>query len=189
MIREWSLIKSIKGADYSLFSVRIDTALSPRTGKAHDFYVIDTNDWVTIIPLTSASEVVMVRQFRHGIKEVTLETPGGLVDRASDPLESARRELLEETGYKAREMQLLGELYPQPALFNNRFFVYLGRDAEKITSPSQDEGEDLEVVLIPLHDINGMIRQGEIKHALVLAAFHLLSLQTEEEELRGIRGG
>ena len=73
MIKEWPLIKSIKGADYSLFNIRIDTALSPRTGKTRDFYVIDTLDWVTVVPLTPTSEVVMVRQFRHGIKGVTLE--------------------------------------------------------------------------------------------------------------------
>ncbi|RLB08238.1 MAG: NUDIX hydrolase [Deltaproteobacteria bacterium] len=179
MIKDWPLIKSSKGSDYSLFCVRIDTALSPRTGKAHDFYVIDTQDWVTVVPLTSASEVVMVRQFRHGIKGVTLETPGGLVDQDDDPLRCAQRELLEETGYKAREMELLGQLYPQPALFNNRFFVYLGRDAQKVAPQCQDEGEDLEVVLVPLQDIKEMISRGEIRHALVLAAFQLFFLHVE----------
>ncbi|MBW2038162.1 MAG: NUDIX hydrolase [Deltaproteobacteria bacterium] len=180
MVKDWPLIKSVKESDYSLFSVRIDTVLSPRTGKTHDFYVIETLDWVTVIPLTPSLEVVMVRQFRHGIKGVTLETPGGLVDQGDDPLESARRELMEETGYKAREVELLGELSPQPALFNNRFFVYLGRDVEKVAPPCQDEGEDLEVVLVPLQEIKGMIRRGEIGHALVLAAFQLFFFHAKE---------
>lgn len=164
-----------------MFNVRIDTAISPRTGKAHDFYVIDTRDWATVIPLTPRSEVVMVRQFRHGVKEVTMETPGGLVEQGDTPLEAARRELLEETGYRANDLELLGELHPQPALFNNRFFVYLGRYVEEVAPPRQDEGEDLEVIQVPLRDIPGMIRRGEIRHALVLAAFQLFFLHAEEE--------
>ncbi len=180
MIKDWPLVRSSKDSEYSLFSVRIDTARSPRTGKTHDFYVIDTLDWVTIVPLTSTQEVVMVRQFRHGIKEPTLETPGGLVDPDKDPRQSAERELFEETGYRTVKTILLGELYPQPALFNNRYLVYLGEGAERIASPSPDEGEDLEVVLIPLTDVKKMIRKGEIRHALVLAAFQLYFIHLEK---------
>ncbi len=180
MTKDWPLVKSVKGPDYSLFSVRTDTARSPRTGGLRDFYVIETLDWVTVVPLTPASEVVMVKQFRHGIKQATLETPGGLVDRDGSHKESAERELLEETGYRARDVQLLGELYPQPALFNNRYLVYLGKDVEKVGPPCQDEGEDLEVLLVPLRHVKGMISRGEIKYALVLAAFQLFFIHGEE---------
>ncbi|NIQ37252.1 MAG: NUDIX domain-containing protein [Proteobacteria bacterium] len=182
MVEDWPLVKSVQGSDYSLFSVRIDTARSPRTGKNRDFYVIDTMDWVTMVPVTPASEVVMVKQFRHGIKETTLETPGGLVERGCGHKQSVERELLEETGYRAREVSLLGELYPQPALFNNHYLVYLGKGVESVAQPCQDEGEDLDVVLVPLRDIKEMIRVGGIKHALVLAAFQLFFLDDEKRK-------
>ena len=171
-MKEWKVKGSESIFSCRLFSLRKDRALSPRTGRELDFYVIDTMDWVGVIPLMG-DRVVMVRQFRHGVKEICLEIPGGLVEEG-DPLAAARRELKEETGYGAQEMELLGALFPQPALFNNRFFVYLARGLERIGELELDEGEDIEVLFIPLGEVREMIRRGEVTHALVLAAFQLL---------------
>src|SRR5436190_6322813 len=85
-----------------VFAIARRRMASPRTGREHDFFVVECGDWCNIVPLTDAGEVVMVRQHRHGTGEETLELPGGMVDPSdSSPLEAARRELLEETGYAA----------------------------------------------------------------------------------------
>jgi len=172
MPEPWPLIRSTPDKSYRVFSVRTDTVRSPRTGKEHDFYVIESADWVNIIPLTSDNQVVMVRQYRHGTRQISLEIPGGLVNPQDTPLDTARKELLEETGYQAEEITLIGTAHPQPALFNNRCFTFLATNVRKTAALDLDEGEDIEVALISLSDIPRLIREGEITNAMVILAFY-----------------
>jgi len=114
---------------------------SPRTGEIREVQALQFPDWVLILALTPQEEVVMVRQYRHGTEQVCLELPGGLVDPDDDSPElSARRELLEETGYQADEITLLGECFPQPAILSNKCFFYLAENAAQIQSQDLDAG-------------------------------------------------
>jgi ADP-ribose pyrophosphatase len=171
MIKPWPCIRSQSVQSFRVFSIRADTTLSPRTSVEHDFYVIETPDWVNIIPLTADHQVVMVRQYRHGSREVTLEIPGGLVDPGDTPEGAAARELLEETGYQAEEMVKIGVANPNPAIFNNRCYTFIARNVTKARDPMPDQTEDIEAVLIPLVDIPELIRKGKIDHAIVISAF------------------
>jgi ADP-ribose pyrophosphatase len=171
MIKPWKLIRSQPAQSFRVFSVRTDTTVSPRTGIEHDFYVIETRDWINIIPLTDDDQVVMIRQYRHGSREVTLEIPGGLVDPGDTPKKAAARELLEETGYQAKKWIKIGVVNPNPALFNNRCHTYLAQKIKKVVAPKPDQTEDIETVLIPLKKIPGLISKGEIDHAMVITAF------------------
>ena len=101
MIKEWKLVDSEIDRDYTVFKIRADQALSPRTNRTGKFYTIETRDWVNIIAITENQEVVMIKQYRHGSKEVTLEIPGGLVDEDHSE-KAALRELMEETGFAGR---------------------------------------------------------------------------------------
>jgi 8-oxo-dGTP pyrophosphatase MutT (NUDIX family) len=172
MVEPWPLLRSQPGPSYHVFSIRTDTARSPRTGREHDFYVLESADWVSVIPLTPDGQVVMVRQYRHGIREVTLEVPGGLVEPDHTPLETARRELLEETGYEAEEITFIGAAHPQPAVLNNRHLTFLATGVRKTAAPDPDEGEDIEVVLFPLSELQRKIGEGEITNAMVILAFY-----------------
>jgi ADP-ribose pyrophosphatase len=115
---------------------------------------------------------VMVRQHRYGTHEETLELPGGMID-ASDPspLEAARRELLEETGYRATHIVQTGVIAPNPAMQSNRTWSFLARDVEQVAEPELDGGEDIQVVTVPLGEIPERVARGEISHALVVVAF------------------
>jgi len=171
MIKPWKCIRSKPAQSFRVFSIRTDTVISPRTGMEHDFYVIESRNWVNIIPLTNDHQVVMIRQYRHGSREVTLEIPGGLVDPGDTPEKAAARELLEETGYQAEELMKIGSVNPNPAIFNNRCYTFIARNVTKTRDPMPDQTEDIEAVLIPLVDIPELIRKGKIDHAIVIGAF------------------
>jgi len=180
MVKPWKCIRSRTNQSYRVFSIRTDTTLSPRTGAEHEFYVIESGDWVNIIPITADQQVVMIQQYRHGSKQITLEIPGGLVDPGDTPESAASRELLEETGYRAEEWKKIGVVNPNPAIFSNRCHTFLAWNLMKVGSPTLDQTEDIDVVLLPLADIPGLIRKGVIDHALVIAAFHWLDLEKRE---------
>ncbi|MEE9612006.1 MAG: NUDIX hydrolase [Desulfatiglandales bacterium] len=170
--KPWNLISSQVNKSYSIFTLRTDRARSPRTNGIHDFYILESTDWVNVIPITPKNEVVLIRQYRHGIRGVTLEIPGGILEPEDSPEEAAHRELLEETGYQELEMVPLGLVHPNPAFLNNQCYTYLARDVSPKEEQKQDEKEDIEVLLRPLDDIPRLIREGEITHSLVLAAFY-----------------
>jgi 8-oxo-dGTP pyrophosphatase MutT (NUDIX family) len=158
--------------DTRIFKLERHRLASPRTGLEHDFFIIEAPDWCNIVPITDEGEVVMVRQQRHGTGEETLELPGGMIDPTDpSPLEAARRELLEETGYAARTVEAIGVIAPNPAMQSNRCHSFLARGLQRIGEPALDGGEDIAVVKVRLEEIPARVARGEICHALVVVAF------------------
>ncbi len=162
--------------DFKVFSVRGERTRSPRSGRPHDFFVLECSDWANVIALTPHDDVVLVRQFRAGTRSITLEIPGGSVEEGESAREAVRRELREETGYAARSWKRIGVVHPNPAIQGNRCWTWLATGCRRVGDLQPDEGEDLAVELVPLRRIPGLIRRGRITHSLVIAAFHFLSL-------------
>jgi 8-oxo-dGTP pyrophosphatase MutT (NUDIX family) len=162
--------------DCAVFSVSRTLAKSPRTGGSHSFYRIDSADWVNIVPITPSGDVVLVKQYRHGMKDFTVETPGGMVDRGETPMEAAGRELLEETGYRAAEIVPLGGVNPNPALFGNTLHAFLGRDAEKVAEVRNESTEETHVEVVSPAELRRLVSAGAVNHALVIAVLYLLDL-------------
>jgi len=175
--KPWTLMSSRRDKSYRIFDLRTDRACSPRTGEAHDFYVIESSTWVNILPLTPDNNVVMVRQYRHGTREVTLELPGGIVEDADSPESAALRELQEETGYSAAAVIPLGVVHPNPAIQNNRCYSFLAENVYSMGVQQQDDKEDITVALVPLADIPRLIKDGVITHALMIVAFYRYYLE------------
>ncbi|MDX1384229.1 MAG: NUDIX hydrolase [Thermoanaerobaculia bacterium] len=139
--------------------------------------VIHPTPWVNVIPLREDGHVVLVRQWRFGSESPSLEIPGGVVDPGEAPQEAAQRELLEETGYRASRWSRLGAVHPNPAIMSNECTFFLAEGLEWVEEPRGDGDEEIVVESAPLADVHGWIRSGEITHALVVAAFHYLSLR------------
>ncbi|HVZ80134.1 MAG TPA: NUDIX hydrolase [bacterium] len=176
MIQPWKKNRERTDYDCGFFQVSVQHSASPITGKEHPFYVLSTRNWTNVIALTPEKKLLMVEQFRHGSQALSLEVPGGAVDPQESPLEAAKRELREETGYEADEWHLLGDVRPNPAILDNHCHLYLALGARPAGELRLDEAEELEVSLHDLERIPGLVQSGRIHHSLVLAAFLLLDL-------------
>ncbi len=168
--RAWTQVGVRHERDYRIFKTRTFDVTDPRDGAPFVRTVIDAPDWVNVVPVTSAGELVLVRQFRFGTWSNTLEIPGGMVDEGEDARAAAARELEEETGFRATTMSALGVSHPNPAIFGNRLHSFLAEGCERVHAGRPDSGEDLQVVVVPRAEIKAMVLAGEISHSLVLAA-------------------
>ncbi len=163
-ITPWKILKSRQ-----LFpKFRMDSCELP-SGKPYKAYVFEFDAWANVVAITKNNEVVLVKQYRHGVQEVLLELPGGVVDDGENPLEGAKRELMEETGYSAGNIIEVGRLYPNPAIQQNTLYCYLATDVELTGEQHLDDAEEIEVQLVPLEELIEMTRQGKFLHALNVA--------------------
>lgn len=170
-LKPWTKRGSRPLADCRIFQLRADTFESPTTGRAHEFYVLETGDWVNVLPFTDAGELILVRQFRCGTNALSLEIPGGMVDAGESPLEAARRELLEETGFAPRELRPIGRIESNPAILTNHTHSFVALGCEPAGGMHLDATEELELIKVPIERIDALLRDGEIVHSLVAVAF------------------
>ena len=156
---------------------------SSEDGVKHRFYLFHSRDWCNVIPITEEGNVVLVRQFRIGIDDHALEIPGGVVDTTDGKLaDAAIRELAEETGYEPLPGALtrgLGWTFPNPAIQNNRCHSFIVGPVRKVRDQQLDHGELMDVVEVPIAELPERIRNGEIRHALILNAFLFLMLESD----------
>ena len=170
-------IEKLKGrrahlvADHGVFKVeRLVYELTP---LPRDIFVFACPDWCNVIAETPEGELVLVWQFRYGTDEMSLEVPGGVIDPGEEPIDAARRELEEETGYTAESFELVSGGEPNPALQGNRCFTYLARSARLTAKTAFDDLEDLETVIVPASELASLIDDRVIRHALVVVALEV----------------
>lgn len=180
LVRDWEHGEEEELARTPIFTLRRRRAWSPtRPADSGEFVYLDSADWVNVIAVTSTCQVVLIEQYRHGISEVTLEIPGGIVERDEAPLDAGLRELREETGYEGGEARLIGTVTPNPAIMNNACHTVLVTAVHPAGGQRLEPHEEIGLRLTPLERIPALIREGLIHHALVVAAFHHMLLQEE----------
>jgi ADP-ribose pyrophosphatase len=140
--------------------------------RERDYSLVHHHDSVTIIPLDSENNVILVTQFRMGSESVLLELPAGTMDEGEKPLECALREIREETGMAAGKMEHLGSIYLAPGYSSELNHIFLATDLTE--SPLQmDDDEFLNSRKIPLADIPGLAAGGQLQDSKSLAALYL----------------
>ncbi len=139
----------------------------------HSFFTLESPDWITIVALTEDEKFILVRQHRLGNDQITLETPGGLVESNESPQDSAVRELREETGYEAGRIYLLKKLYVNPAIFNNFIYFFYAGNCKKINEQALDISEDIDVIILSRDEIVELIINNGIDHSVVITALYL----------------
>lgn len=145
--------------------------------KEGDFFVIRAPDWVNVVALTADDQILLIEQWRHGVQHATLEIPGGMVDPGESPLDAARRELKEETGYEAEGWTELGAVEPNPAIQSNRCHTFLARGCRRVEVPTFDSNERIHTRTAPFSETDRLVAEGRITHALVVAALSFETLR------------
>ena len=141
------------------------------------FSVIETKDWAIVIPVVETQEgkkFVMVRQWRHSSKCLSLEFPGGVFEPGENSEEAAARELYEETGYKPQKIKKLGEFSPNPAIMSNTVHFFLAEDLTSSGKQELDDDEYVEVVLVNADEVIQGMGKPPYVHALMGTALALL---------------
>jgi ADP-ribose pyrophosphatase len=169
------LHRPVRGGQHTLARTRILELRSvhyaqPARGTEADYTVIATSDWVNVVAVDPAGSIVLVRQFRYGVDEFSLEVPGGIIEPGEDPLAAGLRELEEETGYAGGRARLLGSVQPNPAIQNNRCHFVLVEGATPTGTVAWDSDEEIERSTAPVEEVLAWARSGRITHSLTICA-------------------
>jgi ADP-ribose pyrophosphatase len=168
----WKETASREIADCRIFDVSASDRVSA-WGKRGTFYLVNSLDWAGVIPVVDGPQgrsLVMIRQYRHGTGRLSLEFPGGAVERGEDPSLAVARELTEETGYQPEMMVSLGVLSPNPAFMTNSFHAFVAEGCRLVRPQALDEHEEIEVLLVPERDAIDFVAAEDFGHALMTAS-------------------
>jgi ADP-ribose pyrophosphatase len=180
----WRRLRSEPHATTRVFDVIRAIYQHPAREKEQGFFVINAPDWVNVVALTPERHLVLVRQFRYGTDDFSLEVPGGVIDPGEDPVAAGLRELREESGYIGTAARLLGSVHPNPAIQSNRCHLVLVENARREAELDWDPDEEFEILTRPVDEVYALARGGGITHSLVLNA--LLLFQPHWERLRSV---
>lgn len=178
---KWEILDSTYLFNDTWFKVRKDTCRKPDGTIVSPYYVYEFPTWVTVLAITRDQQVVMVKQYRHAIGEVSIEIPGGCVDDTDENLEHAiSRELKEETGYSFEKFYYLGKTSPNPSTNSNWMHMFLATGGEKVSEQQLDEHEEIEVMLYSMEELKQLIREHKIIQAMHVTCIHYALEKLEE---------
>ena len=167
--KKWKILSSEYLVRRPWLTARRDVAELPDGRINREYYVLEYPDWVNIIAVTREGQIVMERQYRHALGKTCYELPCGVIEAGETPLEAAKRELLEETGYAGGEWQEWMTLSPNPATSTNLAHSFLATGVEKVSGQHLDATEDIDVYLLDQDYVRDLLQNNQILQALMAA--------------------
>lgn len=171
-MKPWTILNSRYHFKRWWMNLREDHVLLPNGTEIPEFHVLEYPDWSCILCRTPEGQFVLVEQFRHGIRKSSLELPSGMIEPEETPLEAARRELREETGYEAERWRLVGRCAPEPSKHTNYAYIFFADGAVRTGDPALDESEDLAVRLVDASELVAAADEGRLDHGIHLLGVH-----------------
>jgi ADP-ribose pyrophosphatase len=174
LVARWKTLSSRLALNHPWFRVREDTVELPNGKVLDDYTVWLDGDVAMVVPITAQGQFVMVRQYKHGAGDLVIEFPAGYVNPNEPPIEAARRELAEETGYRAGTLKKIGHLVHNPTKAVGTIHLYLADCLPpQPDAPSFDENEDIELLRLSFAEISHLVERGKISSSGSIAAFYL----------------
>lgn len=150
-------------------TARRDKVMLPNGTIHNEYYILEYPSWINVIAITTEGKFVMVEQYRHGLDDIFIELPAGVVEDGEEPLEAAKRELLEETGFGGGTWELSTVISANPSTQTNLSYSFIATGVERMSSQHLDATEDIEVKLLTPEEVKSMLQNDEIKQALMAA--------------------
>lgn len=164
---QWEVLDSKYLFKENWFTVRRERCKTPEGKIVDPYYVFEFPNWVNAMALTREGDILLVRQYRHALRETILEIPGGCIDDIDISPEAAmRRELLEETGYCFETVEALGEISPNPSTNTNITYMFLAKGGIKVQEQELDPNEEIEVYLYKPDEVMAMLKENKIRQSL-----------------------
>lgn len=170
----WDILETKIAHKNDWVMLRQDTCRLPDGRLVHDYNVLVEYDVACVVGLTTDRRLLICEQYKHGIRDITFEIPGGMFSSAdADPLAEARREFVEETGYDAPEYFMVSALPISPARLAQRMYVYAAPNAFRVGDQQLDDNEAIRVHLLTLDEVHAMLRDGRICASTSVAGIYL----------------
>lgn len=182
-MKKWELINSEIAFQSKWFRVNKDTCRLPNGHTIDDYFYASGNHFAIVFALTESEEVILVRQYKHGVKDIVTELPAGLVDEKDfAPLETILRELEEETGYKPKKIEPLTTFFVSPAKADTLAYTFFASSCVRISDQKLDEKEQIEILFAKPEELPEMIAHGDIRESNSIATIFM-----GLEKLRGLK--
>ena len=178
--RAWRRLASRPLIERPWLTVHEQRLALPSGVEIAEFHLLEAPDWVAVIAV-EGGHVVTVEQWRPGANSLSLELPAGVIDEGESPLDAARRELLEETGYEADEWVPLSVVHTEPSRHTNRAHFYVARGARRVADPSPESTEQIALRRMAVGELLRAVEDGQILHGVHVGAILLA-------ERRGLLG-